>query len=45
MELDPKDLEDMGLDPNEDLEQPNYWLSWLGVSCAIGIIVFAVFFV
>lgn len=43
MELDPKDLEDLGLDVNEPVEQPNIWLSWLGIACAIGIIIYAVF--
>jgi hypothetical protein len=45
MELDPKDLEDMGLKLDEPGDEPNIVLSWLGIGCAVGIIVFAVFFV
>ena len=43
MELDPKDLEDMGLDPNEDLEQPNMWLSWVALGACVSVILYAVF--
>ena len=43
MELDPKDLEDMGLDLKEDREQPNMWLSWVALGACVSVIVYAVF--
>jgi len=43
MELDPKDLEDLGLDVNEPIEQPNMWLSWAALGVCVSIILYAVF--
>jgi len=44
MELDPKDLEDMGL-AQDDYEkfQPNVWLSWIALGACVSVIVYAVF--
>ena len=46
MELDPKDLEDMGISESEyvsDTVSKQY--AWLGRACAIAITLYAVFFV
>ena len=43
MELDPKDLEDLGLDVNEPVEQPNSWLSWALLGVCVSVILYAVF--
>jgi len=44
MELDPKDLEDMGLDPNDyEKSEPNIWLSWVALGACVSVIVYAVF--
>ena len=43
MELDPKDLEDMGLDLDTTPDTVSIWYTWIGIGVALGVIVLAVF--